>query len=193
MSSAVVGFVFSAALFVVAALITGKSIWWWYVSVSLLLVRLYCQLLHTRNNRIADRIIQKHPELFNSELDKDFFRVNASIFLPSVEFMTQFVKLEGSAAITYASFGSAGYAVICLFARQWGPALLSLVVFLSVPIFGVGNAFCASPEDDLKNSVQRYVVATKRNIKKISDRDLSQLVGRYNAIKSSLQRPLLKS
>lgn len=139
MISLITSTLINALLFgVLSALLNTGKLWWFLVPSVLTCIRVYCQLLHSSNCSVADRIISKHPELFN-ENEKIMLRANASRFIPQLRYITTFVRAECTAAITYVSIGSVVYSVFCVVTHQWIPAVVSLALFLSVPLLSIGR------------------------------------------------------
>lgn len=165
-----------------------ENLWWWYLPVVAAMIRAYCQMIYSRNQNLANAILIKNPDFFADEEDKTFFRVNASIFLPPLELATFFARSEFASALTYASIGSSIFAIIAVFSREWGPAILGVLVFLSIPLSGIGDAFYGVHEENIINSVRRYLRKIGKNPKMMDDVELKHLAKKYEQIEEQLSK-----
>ncbi|TXT25958.1 MAG: hypothetical protein FD131_4417 [Rhodocyclaceae bacterium] len=167
---------------------TGK-LWWFLIPSAFTCIRVYCQLLHSSNCSVADRVISKYPGLFNDN-EQIMLRANASRFVPQLRYFTAFVRAECTAAITYVSIGSAIYSVFCVIFRQWIPAIVSFSLFLSVPLLGIGDAFENLDDSEIPTAIRRYLFRRKIDPKKIGDDRLAELANEAGFLYGEVGRKL---
>ncbi len=179
----IVVFLIAAVVFFVMSFFL-EGVWSYYVPVSLIILSLCIITIKSHFKNVARAIIHKNPGLFEDE-EKEMLLSSPSIFIPQIEFITSFFKVEPGAAASYAMFISLIYSVITLFTQNWIGLIICSAIFIYV-LFGINVSFAGHPEDNIINFINRYSKAKKFDRKKLSENELSFLMDSYNTIMDKL-------
>jgi len=115
------------------------------------------------------------------------FLASPSVFLSPLHYITTFARWDFTSAVAYSMFISVGYAIFSLIKLKWLAVFLcALVIYDS--IFGnIASAFeTADNEQNILRVVHRYLKYKNKNIKKIPESELQDLVEHYYKIVNRL-------
>lgn len=163
------------------------SLWAYYVPCSLIIALLWLRLIFSRYYSIGCALVNKHPEILQDKVNEDMFLASPSIFLPSLELITAFSRLDFSGAIGWSLIISLTYGIVSLIRMDWITLVLCILIAIDSAYGNMSDAFETSNEDhNTSRVIHRYIKSKKRKMKETTDMELMQLAQRYVQIRGSL-------
>jgi hypothetical protein len=163
-------------------------IWSYFIPCSLILALLWLRIYNFRYKSLAHYLLKKYSYLIEDEIDKEIFLVSPSIFLPSLDLITIFARLDFSSSIAYSFIISVIYGIISLVRADWVVVFLCVILIHDSIRGNMRDAFeAADHEQNILRVVHRYLKSKKRSIKEISDVELNELAERYEGIINRLK------
>jgi len=111
-------FLIVGVIFYLLSLI-GVMIWPYLVPSALIFSHLWLRAYNYRFKSLALLILEKNPELFEEEIEKDIFLSSPSIFLAPFNYITTFARLDFTSAVVYSMFISIIYGIYSIFKSEW--------------------------------------------------------------------------
>lgn len=172
----------------------GVTIWPYLVPTALIFSHLWLRAYNYRFKSIALRILEKNPDLFEEEIEKDIFLSAPSIFLARFNYITTFARLDFTSAIVYSMFISIIYGIYSVFKSEWVVVLACAWIVYDSTIGNIAASFeTAEHEQNILHAGFRYLKSKKKSILKASkDEVIYEFEDHYENIVDRLESLTLK-
>jgi len=187
MITTIISFIIVGLAFFLLNLMNIK-IWAYYIPFSLIFALFWLRIYNNRYKSLAHNLLKKYPDLFEDEIDKEIFLASPSVFLPFLELLTTFARLDFSSTCGLSLVISASYGVVSLVRGELIVVFLCAIIIYDTVFGSMRNAFdTANHEQNTIQVVHRYLKSKNKSIKEISDIELDELIERYEDIINRLK------
>lgn len=172
----------------------GVTIWSYLVPTALIFSHLWLRAYNYRFKSIALRILEKNPELFEEEIEKEIFLLTPSIFLARFNYITAFTRLDFTSALVYSMLISVFYGIYSVFKSEWVVVVTCAWILYDSTIGNIAASFEAAEHDqNILHVGFRYLKSKNKSILKTSkDKVLYEFEDHYENIIKRLESLILK-
>jgi hypothetical protein len=170
------------------------TIWLYLVPTALIFSHLWLRAYNYRFKSIALRILEKNPELFEEEIEKEIFLLTPSIFLARFNYITAFTRFDFTSALVYSMFISVFYGIYSVFKSEWVVVVACAWILYDSTIGNIAAFFEAAEHDqNILHVGFRYLKSKNKSILKASkDEVLYEFEDHYENIIERLVSLILK-